>query len=166
MPRRNSIPRVERVAAVAVNDASVERLRVLPEDEWHLRRGARVSALQGDSRHSKSRSRRVSPCLTCFSCRGCWFLYQLRQISQIFRSAFNTSVLNLEQARAQYIYIDDPRFKGESSRHDVYLSDNHNRFVQRLIVVLLWFQTSLCSGRMRIYMDHLRQKSQETLAIP
>ncbi|XP_025993627.2 protein SERAC1 isoform X3 [Solenopsis invicta] len=42
---------------------------------------------------------------------GCWFLYQLRQISQIIRSAVNTSVLNLEQARAQYIYIDDPRFK-------------------------------------------------------
>lgn len=28
------------------------------------------------------------------------------------RSAVNTSVLNLEQTRAQYIYIDDPRFKG------------------------------------------------------
>ncbi|EGI57699.1 Protein SERAC1 [Acromyrmex echinatior] len=42
---------------------------------------------------------------------GCWFLYQLRQVSQIIRSAVNTSVLNLEQTRAQYIYIDDPRFK-------------------------------------------------------
>ncbi|KYM95025.1 Protein SERAC1 [Cyphomyrmex costatus] len=42
---------------------------------------------------------------------GCWFLYQLRQISQTIRSTVNTSVLNLEQARAQYIYIDDPRFK-------------------------------------------------------
>ncbi|XP_011861232.1 PREDICTED: protein SERAC1-like [Vollenhovia emeryi] len=42
---------------------------------------------------------------------SCWFLYQLRQISQIVRSAFNTSVLNLEQTRAQYIYVDDPQFK-------------------------------------------------------
>ncbi|XP_012055483.1 PREDICTED: protein SERAC1 [Atta cephalotes] len=42
---------------------------------------------------------------------GCWFLYQLRQVSQIIRSAINTSILNLEQTRAQYIYIDDPRFK-------------------------------------------------------
>lgn len=43
MPRRNSIPLRQRVVAVAVNDASVERLRVLPEDERHLRRGPRVS---------------------------------------------------------------------------------------------------------------------------
>ncbi|XP_077259175.1 protein SERAC1 isoform X1 [Temnothorax americanus] len=42
---------------------------------------------------------------------GCWFLYQLRQISRIIRSTYDTSVLNLEQARAQYIYVDDPQFK-------------------------------------------------------
>lgn len=42
---------------------------------------------------------------------GCWFLYQLRQISQIVRSTVNINVLNLEQTHAQYIYIDDPRFK-------------------------------------------------------
>ncbi|XP_011352205.1 protein SERAC1 isoform X2 [Ooceraea biroi] len=40
-----------------------------------------------------------------------WFLYQLRQISRIVRSTVNTDVLNLEQTQAQYIYIDDPRFK-------------------------------------------------------
>ncbi|XP_050458776.1 protein SERAC1 [Cataglyphis hispanica] len=54
---------------------------------------------------------------TCVVILGsCWFLYQLRQISQIVRSAVNTNVLNLEQTHAQYIYIDDPRFK------DVFMS--------------------------------------------
>lgn len=38
---------------------SVEKLRELPEDERHLRRGARVSVHQDDC-YSKSRSRRVS----------------------------------------------------------------------------------------------------------
>ncbi|KAL0099697.1 hypothetical protein PUN28_019834 [Cardiocondyla obscurior] len=47
---------------------------------------------------------------------GCWFLYQLRQISQIFRSTVNTNILNLEQTRAQYIYIDDPQFQYEDLR--------------------------------------------------
>lgn len=42
---------------------------------------------------------------------GCWFFYQARQISRTVRSAVDTNVLNLEQARAQYIYINDPRFK-------------------------------------------------------
>ncbi|XP_076666289.1 protein SERAC1 isoform X2 [Andrena cerasifolii] len=42
---------------------------------------------------------------------GCWFLYQLRQASQILRSTVPTNVLNLEQMHAQYIYIDDPRYK-------------------------------------------------------
>ncbi|XP_015598964.1 protein SERAC1 isoform X2 [Cephus cinctus] len=42
---------------------------------------------------------------------GCWFLYQLRQTSQILRSSVTTNVLDLEQSQAQYIYIDDPRFK-------------------------------------------------------
>ncbi|CAK9797149.1 Protein SERAC1 [Anthophora quadrimaculata] len=42
---------------------------------------------------------------------GCWFLYQLRQVSQILQSSVPTNVLNLEQPRAQYIYVDDPRFK-------------------------------------------------------
>ncbi|XP_072746379.1 protein SERAC1 [Anoplolepis gracilipes] len=49
---------------------------------------------------------------TCVVILGsCWFLYQLRQISQIVRSTVNINVLNLEQTHAQYIYIDDPRFK-------------------------------------------------------
>ncbi|XP_076619639.1 protein SERAC1 [Colletes latitarsis] len=42
---------------------------------------------------------------------SCWFLYQLRQTSQVLRSSVPTNVLNLEQSRAQYIYIDNPRFK-------------------------------------------------------
>ncbi|XP_076248337.1 protein SERAC1 [Calliopsis andreniformis] len=42
---------------------------------------------------------------------GCWFLYQLRQASQILRSTVATNVLSLEQSHAQYIYVDDPRFK-------------------------------------------------------
>ncbi|KMQ95175.1 protein serac1 [Lasius niger] len=49
---------------------------------------------------------------TCVVILGsCWFLYQLRQVSQIVRSTVNINVLNLEQTHAQYIYIDDPRFK-------------------------------------------------------
>lgn len=99
---------------MTVNDANVERLCVLSEDERHLRRGARVSDSQGDT--TRDSQGRLSPVFNLELClRGCWFLYQLRQISQIFRSAVNTSVLNLEQARAQYIYIDDPRFKGKLS---------------------------------------------------
>ncbi|XP_031826616.1 protein SERAC1 isoform X2 [Nomia melanderi] len=42
---------------------------------------------------------------------SCWLMYQLRQMSQILGSTVPTNVLNLEQTRAQYIYIDDPRFK-------------------------------------------------------
>ncbi|KZC14051.1 PREDICTED: protein SERAC1-like [Dufourea novaeangliae] len=42
---------------------------------------------------------------------SCWFLCQLRQMSQILRSTVPTNALNLEQAHAQYIYIDDPRYK-------------------------------------------------------
>ncbi|XP_032663066.1 protein SERAC1 isoform X2 [Odontomachus brunneus] len=42
---------------------------------------------------------------------GFWYLYQLRQISQIVRSAVNTNVLKLEEMHPQYIYIDDPQFK-------------------------------------------------------
>ncbi|GAB1865692.1 Protein SERAC1 [Camponotus japonicus] len=49
---------------------------------------------------------------TCVVILGsCWFLYQVRQVSQIVRSTVNINVLNLEQTHAQYIYIDDPRFK-------------------------------------------------------
>lgn len=40
-------------------------------------------------------------------------LYQLRQTAQIIRSVVNTKALQLEQTQAQYIYIDDPRFKGK-----------------------------------------------------
>ena len=66
--------------------------------------------LPGDS---KSKLRQMSSLYWNYILfRGCWFLYQLRQVSQIIQSAVNTSVLNLEQTRAQYIYIDDPRFKG------------------------------------------------------
>ncbi|OAD56460.1 Protein SERAC1 [Eufriesea mexicana] len=42
---------------------------------------------------------------------GCWFLYQLRQISQILQSSVPTNVLSKEQPHTQYIYVDDPRFK-------------------------------------------------------
>ncbi|XP_076659101.1 protein SERAC1 isoform X3 [Halictus rubicundus] len=42
---------------------------------------------------------------------SCWFMYQLRQVSQILRSTVPVNVLNLEQTHAQYIYIDDPRYK-------------------------------------------------------
>lgn len=42
---------------------------------------------------------------------GCWFLYQLRQVSQILQSSVPTNVLSLEQPHSQYIYVDDPRFK-------------------------------------------------------
>ncbi|XP_078052257.1 protein SERAC1 isoform X3 [Augochlora pura] len=42
---------------------------------------------------------------------GCWCMYQLRQVSQILRSTVPANVLNLEQTHAQYIYIDDPRYK-------------------------------------------------------
>ncbi|KAK9310319.1 hypothetical protein QLX08_000325 [Tetragonisca angustula] len=42
---------------------------------------------------------------------GCWFLYQLRQVSQILQSSVPTNVLSKEQPHTQYIYIDDPRFK-------------------------------------------------------
>jgi len=98
-----------------VNDAStsVKKLRILSEDERHLHCSTRVS----DSKVTLLLEIKVASdvsCLNwnCIACRGCWFLYQLRQISRIVRSAVNTSVLNLEQARAQYIYIDDPRFKG------------------------------------------------------
>ncbi|KAG7189606.1 hypothetical protein KM043_017290 [Ampulex compressa] len=42
---------------------------------------------------------------------SCWVLYQLRSTSQILRSVVPTNILDLEQAHAQYIYIDDPRFK-------------------------------------------------------
>lgn len=52
-----------------------------------------------------------------------WFLYQLRQISRIARSAVNTDVLNLEQTQAQYIYIDDPRFKSTPLTHAVDVLD-------------------------------------------
>lgn len=46
-PRRNSIPRRAQPGVPAVvNDASVEGLRVLPEDERHLRPGARVSDIK------------------------------------------------------------------------------------------------------------------------
>ncbi|XP_054013372.1 protein SERAC1 [Hylaeus anthracinus] len=42
---------------------------------------------------------------------GCWFMYQLRQTSKILRSGIPPNVLNLEQSHAQYIYIDNPRYK-------------------------------------------------------
>ncbi|CAL7936144.1 unnamed protein product [Xylocopa violacea] len=42
---------------------------------------------------------------------GCWFLYQLRQVSQILQASVPTNVLSKEQPHSQYIYIDDPRFK-------------------------------------------------------
>ncbi|XP_014473260.1 PREDICTED: protein SERAC1-like isoform X2 [Dinoponera quadriceps] len=42
---------------------------------------------------------------------GFWYLYQLRQISQIVRSTVNTNVLKLEEVHPQYIYINDPLFK-------------------------------------------------------
>lgn len=38
-------------------------------------------------------------------------MYQLRQTSQILRSTLPSNVLSLEQAHAQYIYVDDPRLK-------------------------------------------------------
>ncbi|XP_025158727.1 protein SERAC1 isoform X2 [Harpegnathos saltator] len=48
-------------------------------------------------------------CVVVFG--GIWFFYQLRQISQIVRSAVNTNILKLEEVHPQYIYINDPRFK-------------------------------------------------------
>ncbi|XP_024222469.1 protein SERAC1 [Bombus impatiens] len=42
---------------------------------------------------------------------GCWFLYQLRQISHILQSSVPTNVLSKDQPHTRYIYIDDPRFK-------------------------------------------------------
>jgi len=151
-----------------VNDAStsVEKLRLLPEDKRHLRRGTRVS----DSKVTLPLEIKVASdvsCLNwnCIACRGCWFLYQLRQISRIVRSAVNTSVLNLEQTRAQYIYIDDPRFKGNR------LLSVHTMYASLMIAIdtykhwsVLWFQISLCSGKMRIYMD-LRRRTQEASVI-
>lgn len=47
--------------------------------------------------------------------RGFWSLYQLRQISQIIRSAVNTDVLKLEEVHPRYIYINDPQFKSKIS---------------------------------------------------
>ena len=44
----------------------------------------------------------------------------MKQTSKILGSAVATNVLNLEQVQAQYIYIDDPRYKGSFSR--LYLS--------------------------------------------
>ncbi|XP_003702109.2 protein SERAC1 [Megachile rotundata] len=42
---------------------------------------------------------------------GCWVFYQLRQVTKILQSTMPTNVLDLEHARPQYIYVDDPRFK-------------------------------------------------------
>ncbi|KAJ8680523.1 hypothetical protein QAD02_016310 [Eretmocerus hayati] len=42
---------------------------------------------------------------------GCWFLYQLRQTKLLVNSVIPPRVLELENVRAQYIYIDDPRYK-------------------------------------------------------
>lgn len=61
----------------------------------------------------------------CFLHSGCWFLYQLRQASQILRSTVPTNVLNLEQMHAQYIYIDDPRYKGISQAQLFFVSAIH-----------------------------------------
>lgn len=43
--------------------------------------------------------------------RSCWLIYQARETSQILRSLLSTNVLDLEKTQAQYIYLDDPRFK-------------------------------------------------------
>ncbi|XP_017887632.1 protein SERAC1-like isoform X3 [Ceratina calcarata] len=42
---------------------------------------------------------------------GCWFLYQLREVSKILQYSVPTNILNIEQTQTQYIYVDDPRFK-------------------------------------------------------
>ncbi|KAK2576698.1 hypothetical protein KPH14_005359 [Odynerus spinipes] len=49
---------------------------------------------------------------------GCWFLYQLRQTSQILRTTVTTDILNLEQARTSYIYIDKPQYKDIFTFHE------------------------------------------------
>ncbi|XP_046831134.1 protein SERAC1 [Vespa crabro] len=49
---------------------------------------------------------------------GCWFLYQLRQTSQILRSTVTTDILNLEQTRKSYIYIDKPQYKDIFTFHE------------------------------------------------
>lgn len=64
-PRRNWIPlhraRPSETSPI-VNDANVERLRILPKDERHLRRGARVS----DSKVTSSLEIKVASNITAF----------------------------------------------------------------------------------------------------
>lgn len=49
---------------------------------------------------------------------GCWFLYQLRKTSQVLRTTVTTDILNLEQARTSYIYIDKPQYKDIFTFHE------------------------------------------------
>lgn len=44
---------------------------------------------------------------------GSWLLYQIRKTSILINSVISTNVLNLENAQAQYIYVDDPKFDGK-----------------------------------------------------
>ncbi|XP_015109817.1 protein SERAC1 [Diachasma alloeum] len=60
----------------------------------------------------------VSACVVFIG--GCWFMYQLREISEMLRSTVATNVLTLEQKQAQYIYLDDPKFK------DLFVHTNEN----------------------------------------
>lgn len=74
---------------------------------------------------------------------GCWFLYQLQQISEKVRAAVANNVLQLENLHVQYIYVDDPRLK------DIFMfreKDDLNSYVkekpQNLSQIIMeWWKT-------------------------
>lgn len=72
-------------------------------------------------------------------------MYQLRQVSQILQSSVPTNILSLEQPHTQYIYVDDPRFKGICEKLYIKYNDlliilcgiNLNLFIIFLDVLML-----------------------------
>ncbi|XP_011506367.1 PREDICTED: protein SERAC1 isoform X2 [Ceratosolen solmsi marchali] len=53
---------------------------------------------------------------------GCWILYQIRQTSILLNSIISPKVLELNHARAQYIYINNPKFE------NIFMSNHANDF--------------------------------------
>ncbi|XP_017795657.1 PREDICTED: protein SERAC1 [Habropoda laboriosa] len=72
---------------------------------------------------------------------GCWFLYQLRQVSQILQSSVPTNVLNMEQPQSQYIYVDDPRFKDMFRKIENLQSSVEKQSLSFSHIIMKWWKS-------------------------
>ncbi|XP_034181766.2 protein SERAC1 [Osmia lignaria lignaria] len=91
---------------------------------------------------------------------GCWVLYQLRQITQILQSTLPTNVLNLEHAHAQYIYVDDPRFKDILNKTESLQSSVPKQHVAFSDAIMKWWKA--VNHNMTYKLLHMAQHGNES----